>query len=324
MVIRRQHVDDWSVRFLTHFFNAKRSFPERLAVIDHQGNRKTTYREYVSVVNAFGAELLERGIKPGQVVAIDLGRVMEHHAARIACFAVGAVFVSLSPALPEARRATILEDSGASLLIDDNFVARALSAHQDAPECLNINLRDTDPGFIVFTSGTTGKPKGMLHDRTIFCMLACVLRDIYAKGLGIERLPLERVFFDVIGAGHYTHAALCDPTVVMSMFDTLETFGVTVHLIDPALLRDAAGLVGYLKMNQINTTIAVPGLLNALAPHITFDCVVIAGDMNRFDFSKLEHTYVANVYGASECPIMGLGRRAAKQPGAPASARQHL
>ena len=307
MVIRRQHVDDWSVRFLTHFFNAKRSFPERLAVIDHQGNRKTTYREYVSVVNALGAELLERGIKPGQVVAIDLGRVMEHHAARIACFAVGAVFVSLSPALPEARRATILEDSGAGLVIDDNFVARALSAHQDAPECLNINLRDTDPGFIVFTSGTTGKPKGMLHDRTIFCMLACVLRDIYAKGLGIERLPLERVFFDVIGAGHYTHAALCDPTVVMSMFDTLETFGVTVHLIDPALLRDAAGLVGYLKMNQINTTIAVPGLLNALAPHITFDCVVIAGDMNRFDFSKLEHTYVANVYGASECPIMGWG-----------------
>ena len=299
--------DSWSVRFLSHFFNAKETFPERIAVVDEGGQRKTTYREYVAVVNALGCELLNRGVKPGSIVAIDLGRSMQHHAARIACFAIGAVFVSLSPALPEARREIILKESGAQLTIDEEFVAQALSAHSDAPCCLNASLSDHDAGFIVFTSGTTGKPKGMLHNRMIFRMLAYVLRDIYANGLDLEDVTLDDVFDKVIGSGHYTHAALCDPTVVMSMFDTLETFGVTVHLIDPALLRDAAGLVGYLKLNAINTTIAVPGLLNALAPHITFDCVVIAGDMNRFDFSKLDKTYVANVYGASECPIMAWG-----------------
>ena len=299
--------DDWSARFLTHFFNAKTAFPDRIAVIDHQGTRETTYREYVGVVNAIGAALTAHGVRPGDIVAIDLGRVMEHHAARIACFAIGAVFVSLSPALPEARRTIIFEESGATLAIDEAFVEQALATHAGAPDCLNASLRDTDPGFIVFTSGTTGKPKGMLHNRTIFHMLAFVLRDIYAHGLGLDNINLDQVFDHVIGAGHYTHAALCDPTVVMSMFDTLETFGVTVNLIDPMLLRDGAQLVGYFKMHAINTTIAVPGLLAALAPHITFDCVVIAGDMNRFDFSGLERTFVANVYGASECPIMAWG-----------------
>ena len=303
----KQSADNWSAHFLAYFFNTKNAFPSRVALVDHAGQRETTYREYVRTVNAIGAELAARNVEPGSVAAIDLGRCMEHYAARIACLATGVVFVSLSPALPEERRNTVFAESGAVVAIDEDFVAHALEAHPDAPDCLNTQLTDDSPGFIVFTSGTTGKPKGMLHDRTLFQMLAYVQRDIYSPGMGLENQDARSMPGAVLGDGHYVHAALCDPTVIMSVFDTSVAFGATVHIIDPALLRDAAGLVGYFKAHQVNTTIAVPGLLAALAPHITLDCAVIAGDMNRYDFSALTRTFVANVYGASECPIMAWG-----------------
>ena len=299
--------DQWSAHFLSYFFDAKNTYPDRTAVVDQAGQRQTDYRTYVATVNAIGAELGAHGMQPGDVAAICLGRCMEHHAARIACLATGAVFVSLSPALPQARQDMIVEESGAKLIIDQQFVDQALQDHPDAPDCLNPQLTDTDPGYIVFTSGTTGKPKGMLHDRTLFQMLAYVHRDIYAPGMGVTDASAEEMPARIFDGTFYTHAALCDPTVVMSVFDTAVTLGVTVHIIEPGMLRDAAGLIGYFKKNAINTTIAVPGLLNALAPHVTLSCVVIAGDMNRFDFSKMDQTFVANVYGASECPIMAWG-----------------
>ena len=72
--------------------------------MDHGGQRQTTVRELVLRVNSAAFFLKGKGIKAGDVVAVELGRTMEHIAVRLACGCIGAVYVSVNPDYPAERK----------------------------------------------------------------------------------------------------------------------------------------------------------------------------------------------------------------------------
>lgn len=137
-----------------------------------------TYGHLRQAVEAFAWELKQRGIKKGDAVGIYLPMVPQAVVAMLACARIGAihnvVFAGFSqPALEERLR-----DSNAQLLITKEFTWRygkrvELQTAIDIPKllvedfpwhaCPCEEMDSEDPLFYLYTSGTTGKPKGVIH-----------------------------------------------------------------------------------------------------------------------------------------------------------------
>ena len=148
-----------------------RTTPQRIA-IDQLG-RQITYAELDDASERFAAALSARGLEHGDRVATLTGNSPEHVAVFFACAKAGLILVPLSWRLAPAELAYQLDDSEpAVFLVEDEFaeLARA-TGHPSAPlslpdtpqgQSLRHVVSDDDPLLLVYTSGTTGRPKGAL------------------------------------------------------------------------------------------------------------------------------------------------------------------
>ena len=146
-----------------------RNTPDRVA-IDCLG-RLVTYAELDAMSDAFAAELAERGLVHGDRVATLTGNTPEHVAVLFACARSGLVLLPLSWRLtaPELRyqlddaepAAVLVEDAYAELARETRvpFEPLAPAPQGRAPD---VEVADDDGLLLVYTSGTTGKPKGAL------------------------------------------------------------------------------------------------------------------------------------------------------------------
>lgn len=146
--------------------------PGRLAVKDD--HLSLSYDELRQRVEATASALVAAGAGPGERVALSLGNSAHFVVAALACMWVGALFVPLPAGDPTARLAYMVDDSDPALIVVDGSSSPAL-----APEVVNGRRTVTAdeltgagtsagkphgrPGtdvYIVYTSGTTGRPKG--------------------------------------------------------------------------------------------------------------------------------------------------------------------
>ncbi|GLZ35185.1 ATP-dependent acyl-CoA ligase [Lentzea sp. NBRC 105346] len=141
------------------------------AAVDRHGTRRlllnpdVSYADFALRVNGCAHALRERGVGRGRAVAAVLPNSPELLTLWLACARLGAVFVPLNPALREAELRPLLEHSGAVLVVerfdDPVLTARSVSA----PSGL---VSADDPVTLLYTSGTTGKPKGCVLSHTSY------------------------------------------------------------------------------------------------------------------------------------------------------------
>ncbi|MFI6064769.1 amino acid adenylation domain-containing protein [Micromonospora sp. NPDC051227] len=135
-----------------------------------QGDRQVSHAELDSRAAAVHAHLTAQGVRPGDTVAVLLERSPDWPAALLGVLRAGAAYVPLDPAIPPKRLAHILADSSAVLLLGSRqnhppaanlpFVAieDALLA---APAAAGTPVHPSAPAYVLYTSGTTGQPKGV-------------------------------------------------------------------------------------------------------------------------------------------------------------------
>jgi fatty-acyl-CoA synthase len=148
-----------------------RTTPRRIA-IDYLG-RTITYAELDDASNHFADSFLARGLERGDRVATLTSNTPEHVAVFFACAKAGLILVPLSWRLAPAELAFQLEDAGPALfLVEDEHQPLAEAAGHAFERLVlsdpvpgqsrDMAARDDDPLLLVYTSGTTGRPKGAL------------------------------------------------------------------------------------------------------------------------------------------------------------------
>ena len=154
-----------------------RKTPDAIAV---EANGATvTYQELMRRANRLARHLRKNGVRPGDAVAVLLGREVTAVEALLAVLQAGGVWVPLDPESPDGRLAMILHECGATSLIAAGALARRALAlapdipvvdldgdqaaiRRQPPRPLRETLAPEAPAYMIHTSGTTGTPKGVV------------------------------------------------------------------------------------------------------------------------------------------------------------------
>ena len=269
-------------RFLNEFFDYAYSHPDKPAVYDMGGSRMCDYAGFASIVGSIESILSEEGVGKGDCVAIRMGRIREHYAARIAALCLGAVPLSLNPDLPEERSSFIIEDCKARFVVDDSIIGRLREGSKPKIE----ELDDSEPGFVIYTSGTTGKPKGALHARASL--------ESYIAFVNDGDIMHEDEVFGAVRDMMSMASLWCD------MFTPFIAHG-TVHILDEER-KDLALLSRYYAEHGVTISSMNPNVVKIFDAPPGFRTAMVGGepafDMGGRDFR------IINRYGATECVTM--------------------
>jgi 3-hydroxybenzoate/4-hydroxybenzoate---CoA ligase len=183
---------------------------ERIALLG--GEERVTYAELAARMKRAAGALAASGIGPGDRVLLLMRDTAEFAATWLGAVRIGAVAVALNNRLSEAEYRHVLHDSAARLVIIEDLFADArpeltaelardgrlaLSWRErcgKSKEALAFDALPDTPAFGLYTSGTTGHPKGILHSHRGFLSLGQALREI-GIGAGDRVFTTSKLFF---------------------------------------------------------------------------------------------------------------------------------
>lgn len=257
------------------------AFPERVAEVFHRPLATTpnaealvtrrgrwTYRELDGACARAARVLADLGLRPGDRVAAVLPNEADIILAFHAAMRLGAIWVGVNQALAPPEQAFLLEDSGASLLLCTTKAASALGNHRHGLGALRTvvdeprwhaaveradpyrDLPDVDPhapAALAYTSGTTGRPKGVIHSQHNLLVPGAVLVDSRRYDTGLRKgdcLPLTILNMMVLTTLLVAQAAgtvvLMDQLYADGVAAWIERERVTVWNGPPPLLHSLA------------------------------------------------------------------------------------
>ncbi|MER5888545.1 amino acid adenylation domain-containing protein [Streptomyces sp. NPDC001941] len=167
-----------------------------------------TYRELLGRADRLAHRLRAAGVGPGVRVALLLSRSPALGVAALAVLRAGGAFVPLDRAHPPARLAYMVGNAGAGLLLADAVTAPAalglgaqvLRADEDdpsGPRAEPVAVRPGDLAYVLYTSGSTGVPKGVAVEHRALANLAVAVRPEFPVGPDDRVLQYVSTGFDV-------------------------------------------------------------------------------------------------------------------------------
>ncbi|EZH80668.1 peptide synthase [Ectopseudomonas composti] len=233
-----------------------RSSPEAPALV-YEGET-LTYAQLHQRADQLAQALAAQGIGREQVVAVCLERSVDLVVALLGIIKVGAAYLPLDPHLPPARLAFLLEDAACPLVLT-HATWREHLPEQIPAWCLEQPLPvygattqqpANQPGdllYVLYTSGSTGQPKGVLNEHGALMNRLHWMQDAFAIGLGDRVLQKTPYGFDVS---------------VWEFFWPLIT-GACLVLARPGGHQDSGYLMELIQRERITTLHFVPSMLQA-------------------------------------------------------------
>lgn len=288
--------------------------PDKIAVICEQ--TKLTYSQLNTQANKLAHALSLKKVTKGSIVAVHIMPSVNIIVSILAIHKIGAVYVPIDPSFPSSRIQAILDEINPVVILCDEqpneisnnysslcYLIDTLISTSTSEANPDILVGIEDVSHIYFTSGTTGKPKGVLstHENLIHYISSAINRYQFNS---------DDIF---IAAARFTFS--------ISMFELLVPMvaGATVKILPREVVLD---------LNQLTKAIASatvfhfgPSLLRQLLPYIeknhtsyeAFDKlkhVSSGGDMVPTEIlEKLKNIFsnaeVFVIYGSSEISCMG-------------------
>lgn len=287
-----------------------RKTPDAPALAD--ANWQFSYREMRQQVVALAQLLRQRGVKPGDSVAVALPRSVFLTLALHGIVEAGAAWLPLDTGYPDDRLRMMLEDARPSLLIaSEDQLARfsdipgleslcyqqPLAVADDAPLVLS---KPDHTAYIIFTSGSTGRPKGVMVGQT-----AIVNRLLWMQG----RYPLSAD--DVVA-----QKTPCSFDVSVWEFWWPFIAGARLVMAEPEAHRDPQAMQQFFAHYGVTTTHFVPSMLAAFVASLDADSVAACRTLRRVfcsgealptdlcrEWERLTGAPLHNLYGPTEAAV---------------------
>ncbi|HEY8371301.1 MAG TPA: amino acid adenylation domain-containing protein [Pseudonocardiaceae bacterium] len=186
--------------------------------VEHDG-RRLTYAELNAAANRLARLLRRDGVRCGDPVLLLLDRDEHVVTSLLAVLKAGGVYVPLDPGYPDGRIARIVQGSGAGVVLtrlchvdrirrrwpaltvvalDDPQVEERIAA--EPGENLELPLTGDEPAYILYTSGSTGVPKGVMVEHRAFTTTVEAVRSRHFAGRGALRTySMTNYVFDIFG-----------------------------------------------------------------------------------------------------------------------------
>ncbi|MEE3650353.1 MULTISPECIES: non-ribosomal peptide synthetase [unclassified Brenneria] len=239
--------------------------PEALAIM--YAGQQVSYGELNARANQLAYWLVEQGVRPDSRVAIALERGSELIVAMLATLKAGGAYVPLDPSYPPERLQFILADSAPEVLITDSQTRGVFDTLPQAMIVLNLDrtprrddgrIENSNPArkgiaaanlaYIMYTSGSTGQPKGVMVEHRNVVKLA--LNNGYADFQANDRV-----------------ACLANPAFDAS---TMEIWGTLLNgggmvIFSRDLVLDAERFAAELRRQQVSVMFMTIALFNQYA-----------------------------------------------------------
>ncbi|HEY4058832.1 MAG TPA: amino acid adenylation domain-containing protein [Kofleriaceae bacterium] len=277
--------------------------PDAIAVED--AHQRITYRELTTRVDRIAGWLATHGASRGARVVVSVSRSAEMVAAVLGVLRTGAAYVPIDPEFPELRRELMRADAGAALELDDDTLRAALASKAAPPR---VALSGEDAAYILYTSGSTGHPKGVaVPHRAVVNFLRSMQREpgITARDTLVAVTTLS---FDIAGLELYL------PLVA----------GAKVVIADRDTVRDGDALARLLDSSRATLVQATPATWRMLlaagwqpSPELTILCGGEALPPDLASTLLASARALWNLYGPTETTIWSTVARV--EPGRPIS-----
>jgi len=296
------------------FESIVQQFPDASALL--AADQRLSYLELNARANRMAHLLMQRGVEPGDRVALCLSRSVEQVVAILATLKAGAIYVPLDPQDPPERLQYLLDDSEPAVVVLDpepgleeiGDPARTLRLGDVADELARcpeenpaLGVDASQPAYIIYTSGSTGTPKGVLvtNDNVLKLVIGA---DYIDFGPDEIFLLLAPAYFDA---------------------STFELWGGLLHggccVVYPERVPSLAMLGAYIRDYGISGLFLTTALFNTIVdtePDILAPLrwLLFGGEAHSVDhvrraLKSLPETKVSQVYGPTESTTFATAHR---------------
>ena len=308
-------------------------YPEHMAIVD--GGRSTTYAELDRWSNQVAHLLIERGVRRGDRVGFYLDKSLESIVAIYGILKAGGAYVPFDPQAPVARLAYIAANAGASCLLTGAersgqwggliehgapltsivvlnseeerspglpgvAVLTASDVAAQSDERPQVDVIHLDLAYILYTSGSTGHPKGVMLSH----LNALTFVDWAVEAFDVG--PDDRLS---------SHAPLHFDLSIFDLFAAVRT-GATVVLVPPETSVFPLEVARFIDDNRITIWYSVPSILSLITQRGNLEggefpslkTILFAGEVFPTKYLRrlmelLPHVRFANLYGPTETNV---------------------
>ncbi len=275
-----------------------------LLIIGQDGTESWSYRALESAVRGTATGLLALGLVPGDIVLMRLGNTVDFPLAYLGALAAGLVPVPTAAALTEPEVAAIIDTLRPNAILNDPEVVCPktegvvqlgdLRAMRNLPPALWHMVDPERLGYIIYTSGTSGKSSAVMHAH----------RAIWARQMMFDG------WYDLHENDRLMHAGAFNWTYTLGT-GLMDPWTMGATAVIPAAGTVAADLPHLLLQAKASIFAAAPGVYRQiLKHHDTFDVPSLRHGLSageklpeavRRAWQSASNTDIFEAYGMSEC-----------------------